>query len=184
MSASPHPLLRLARALDALSEWSGRAVAWLTLAIVLITFAVVVLRYAFNLGWIAMQESVTFLHALVFLIGAAYTLKHEGHVRVDIFYRDMSPRAQALVNLLGTLLFLLPVCGFILWSSWDYVAASWSLHEGSREAGGLPGVFLLKTAIPVMAILLILQGIAEGLHALLTLRGIEPGAHKGVETEI
>ena len=184
MNASAPRLLRLAGALDALSEWSGRAVAWLTLAVVLITFAVVVLRYAFNLGWIAMQESVTFLHALVFLIGAAYTLKHEGHVRVDIFYRDMPPRAQALVNLLGTLLFLLPVCGFILWSSWAYVAASWLLREGSREAGGLPGVFLLKTAIPLMALLLILQGIAQALHALLTLRGIEPAAHKDLETEI
>ncbi|WJW75467.1 TRAP transporter small permease subunit [Thiohalobacter sp. IOR34] len=162
-------LSRLADRLDALAEWTGRAVAWLTLAMVLVTFAIVLLRYAFNLGWIALQESVGYLHALVFLLGAAYTLKHEGHVRVDIFYRRLSPRGRALVDLLGTLLLLFPVCGFILWVSWNYVAASWALHEGSREAGGLPGVYLLKSAIPLMAILLLLQGLALALRQLLRL---------------
>lgn len=164
-------LPRIARLCDAVSEWTGRGVAWLTLAMVAVTFAVVVLRYLFNVGWIAMQESVTYLHALVFMVGAAYTLKHDGHVRVDIFYRRMPPRGRAAVDLAGTCLLLLPVCVFIFWASWDYVAGSWSLLEGSREAGGLPGVFLLKSVIPLMAGLLAVQGVALALRSLLLLTG-------------
>lgn len=170
-----HPLLaqleRLARLLAALSEWTGRGISWLTLFMVLITFGIVVLRYGFGIGSIAAQEAVIYLHALVFLLGAAYTLKHDGHVRVDIFYRGMSARRQAWVDLLGTLLLLVPVCLFIAWASWDYVAASWALREGSRETSGLPGVYLLKTAIPLMAVLVLLQGLALGIRALLVLAG-------------
>lgn len=156
--------------LDALIEWIGRAVAWLTLGMVLVTFLVVLLRYVFDLGWIAMQESVTYMHALVFMLGAAYTLKHDGHVRVDIFYRTFSPRTRAWVDLFGVLVLLLPTCGFILWVGWDYVASSWSVSEGSREAGGLPGVFLLKGLILLMPALLILQGIASALRDLIETR--------------
>lgn len=166
-------LQRIANGIDLLSEWSGRLVAWLTLAMVLTTFTVVVLRYAFNIGWIAMQESVSFMHAIVFLVGAAYTLKHEGHVRVDIFYRGMSTRRRAIVDLLGTLLMLIPTSIFVLWVSWEYVAASWSLLEGSREPGGLPGVFLLKSVIPLMAALLLLQGVSILLRSVLALTGVE-----------
>lgn len=155
-----HKLERLAHRLDSINEWTGRTVAWLTLAMVIVTFTVVLLRYLFNIGWIAMQESITYMHALVFMLGAAYTLKHEGHVRVDIFYSKFSARARAWVDLLGTLFLLLPVCLFILWISWDYVASSWRVLEGSREAGGLPMVFLLKSIIPLMAGLMILQGIS------------------------
>lgn len=166
------PLLeRIAAVIDALSEWTGRLIAWLTLAMVLVTFTVVVLRYAFNLGWIALQESITYLHALVFMLGAAYTLRHDGHVRVDIFYRRLSPRGQAWIDLLGSLLLLLPVCAFILWISWDYVAVSWSLREGSRDAGGLPLVYLLKSVIPLMALLLLFQGLGQALRSLLVLLG-------------
>jgi TRAP-type mannitol/chloroaromatic compound transport system permease small subunit len=164
-------MIRILRILDSLNEWVGRSVAWLTLLMVLVTFAVVVLRYAFDLGWIAMQESVTYLHAVVFLAGAAFTLKHEGHVRVDIFFRKLTARGQAWVDLMGTLLLLLPVCGFIAWVSWDYVAQSWQLQEGSREAGGLPGVYLLKTMILVMAALMLAQGTAIALRCILFLRG-------------
>lgn len=164
-------LERIAAFIDALAEWTGRAVAWLTLAMVLVTCAVVLLRYAFSLGWIALQESITYLHAMVFMLGAAYTLRHDGHVRVDIFYRRLGPRGQAWVDLLGALLLLLPVCLFILWISWDYVAASWSLLEGSREAGGLPLVYLLKSVIPLMALLLLIQGLGQALRSLLVLRG-------------
>jgi TRAP-type mannitol/chloroaromatic compound transport system permease small subunit len=162
-------LQSLARWIDRLSELSGRALAWLTLAMVLVTFGVVILRYFFHTGSIALQESVTYLHAAVFMLGAAYTLKHDGHVRVDILYRDLSQRGQAWVNLAGTLVFLLPVCVFIVVASWKYVAVSWSIREGSPEAGGLNAVFLLKTVIPLMAILLLLQGISLGLHSLLQL---------------
>jgi TRAP-type mannitol/chloroaromatic compound transport system permease small subunit len=165
------PLLVLADRLDALAEWTGRAVAWLTLGIVLITFAVVLLRYAFNLGWIAMQESVLYLHALVFMLGAAYTLKRDGHVRVDIFYRKLSPEGRAWVDLCGALFLLLPMCVFLFWVSGDYVASAWSIREGSRDAGGLPWVYLLKTVIPLMAALLILQGISQVCRSLALLLG-------------
>ena len=168
-----HTLQRIAGFIDGLSERTGQVIAWLTLGTVLLTFTVVVLRYGFDTGSIAMQEAVSYLHAAVFMLGAAYTLKHDGHVRVDIVYRRLSLSGRAMVNLLGTLLLLLPVCLYILASSWEYVAISWSLHEGSQEAGGLDAVFLLKTAIPVMAVLLLLQGIAIAIHSLLQLLGVE-----------
>ena len=166
-------LQRIARLIDALSERSGRLIAWLTLGTVLLTFTIVVLRYGFDAGSIAMQETVSYLHTAVFMLGAAYTLRHDGHVRVDIIYRRLSARGQSLVNLLGTLLLLLPVCIYILVSSLDYVAASWALREGSQEAGGLDAVFVLKTAIPLMAVMLMLQGLAIAIHSLLELLGFE-----------
>ena len=130
---------------------------------VLVTFTIVVLRYAFNMGWIAMQESVTYMHALVFLMGAAYTLKSDGHVRVDIFYRTKSVKYKALIDFLGSLLLLLPVSLFIAWVSSSYVAESWSILEGSREAGGIPFVYLLKSGILIMAVLLVLQAGSEAI---------------------
>ncbi len=164
-------LLRCAQLLESINEEIGRAASWLSLFMVLVTFAVVVLRYAFDLGWIAMQESITYMHAVLFLTGAAYTLRHQGHVRVDIFYHRFSMRTQAWVDLFGTLFLLMPVCLFIFFISWEYVAASWSLFEGSREAGGLDGVFLLKSMILVMAGLLVLQGVAILLRCKLLLGG-------------
>jgi TRAP-type mannitol/chloroaromatic compound transport system permease small subunit len=177
-------LERLARYLSAISEWIGRGISWLTLFMVLTTFGIVVLRYGFGIGSIAAQEAVIYMHALVFLLGAAYTLKHDGHVRVDIFYRDMSKRRRAWVDLLGTVFLLIPVCVFILWTSWEYVAASWALREGSRETSGLPGVYLLKTAIPLMAVLLLLQGLALGARALLVLAGGHPPAETPAAREL
>jgi len=162
---------------DALSEWTGRAVAWLTLGMVVGGFLIVVLRYAFDTGWIWMQESITWMHALVFLLGAAYTLERDEHVRVDVIFRGLPERRQAVVNVLGTLLLLLPTCAFLFVWSFGYVASSWSVFESSREAGGLPGVFLLKSALPAMAVLLALQGVAELLRNLLVLRGVRrPGS--------
>lgn len=162
-------LTSIANIIDRLNETIGRALAWLTLLTVLITFAVVVLRYGFDWGSIAMQESVNYLHALVFMAGAAYTLKHNEHVRVDILYTRLSPRGKAWVDLLGTLILLLPFCIFLMWVSFPYVINSWQLLEGSREAGGLPLVYLLKSFIPLMGLLLLLQGlslIARSLHRL------------------
>ncbi|MEZ5541129.1 MAG: TRAP transporter small permease subunit [Pseudomonadota bacterium] len=179
-------LQRLARLLDGFAEQTGRLLSWLTLAMVVITCVVVLLRYAFGIGSIALQESVTYLHALVFMLCAAYTLRHDAHVRVDIFYQRWSPRARAWVDLLGTLLLLAPVCVFILVSSLDYVAVSWSIREGSREAGGLDGVYLLKTAIPVMAALLLLQGCAQVIHSLLRITGHRepPTPDSGMDREL
>jgi len=154
--------------LEQFIDWTGRTVSWLVLAMVLVTFLVVVLRYVFDMGWIALQESISYFHSIVFLVGAAYTLKQNGHVRVDIFYNRLGDHGRAWVDLIGHLFILMPVMVFILWISWPYVAESWRVTEGSREAGGLAGVFLLKSLIFIMAGLLILQGLALILRALLT----------------
>jgi len=146
--------------LDKLSEKIGCTIAWLALLMVITQFSVVVLRYLFNIGWIAMQESILYMHALIFMLGAAYTLKHNGHVRVDIFYHKFTQRGKAWVDFLGSLFLLLPVCLFIFTYSWEYVASSWALLESSREAGGLPGLFVLKTSILLLPTLLSLQGIS------------------------
>ncbi len=151
-------------------DWSGRAVSWLTLLMVIVTFVVVVLRYVFDIGWIALQESVTYMHAMVFLAGASWALQQEAHVRVDIFYSRFSGQTQAWIDLFGSLLLLLPVMLFILWISWEYVIDSWGVLEGSREAGGLPAVFLLKSLIPVMAIMLILQALVQIVRSVQTIR--------------
>lgn len=157
------------------TDWTGRSVSWLTLGMVLVTFCVVFLRYVFDIGWIALQESVSYMHALVFLIGAAYTLKYDEHVRVDIFYSKLGPRGQAWINFLGSLLILLPVMVFIIWVSREYVVESWAVLESSRETGGLPGIFLLKSCIILMSMLLILQAIAQLLQSLLTIMDKEAG---------
>lgn len=96
-------------AIDRLNEAIGKAVSWLTLAMVLVTFAAVVLRYGFSLGWIWLQESYIWMHGIVFMLGAGYTLLHDGHVRVDLFYRDARPRYKAWVNLAGSVVLLLPM---------------------------------------------------------------------------
>lgn len=160
---------KLIKPVDRFSDFTGRLVAWLTLVMGLVMGLVVVTRYVFQINSIALQESVIYMHSAVFLLGAAYTLKHEGHVRVDIFYRRFSPLHRAWVNSLGALLFLLPICGFLLFSSWHFVATSWRIGEVSTEPGGIPAVFLLKTLIPVAAVTLALQGIAEVLRSLLCL---------------
>jgi TRAP-type mannitol/chloroaromatic compound transport system permease small subunit len=170
---SESALKTLSDRLDGIAERVGNAAAWLALGLVLVTFAVVMLRYLFQLGWIAMQESILYLHAALFLLGAAYTLKRDGHVRVDIFYRGFTAKGKALIDLLGSLLLLLPVCSFLLWVSWDYVTTAWSIYEGSQEAGGLPYVYLLKTLIPVAVLLLILQGISQALSSLSILLSAE-----------
>jgi TRAP-type mannitol/chloroaromatic compound transport system permease small subunit len=166
---------------EAINEWLGRAISWLSLLMVLVTFSVVVLRYVFDLGWIWLQESVTFMHGALFLLGAAYTLKHDGHVRVDIFFQRFSPKIQAWIDLLGSLLLLMPVCLFIFMASWDYVVQSWSLQEGSREAGGLDGVYLFKSLILLMAGLLLLQGVSTVIRCLSRLLGRAETLEAGID---
>ena len=152
--------------IDQFTEVLGNSIAWFTSVMVIIMLAIVLLRYGFNIGWIAMQESALYLHAFVFMLGCSYTLKHNGHVRVDIFYRNLSHKKQAWVNLLGCLLLLIPVAIFISVMSLDYVITSWHVLEGSREAGGLPGVFILKSLIPLLSFTLIIQAISEVLKAI------------------
>lgn len=169
----------LLRALDRFSELCGRALSLLTLVMMLLLSLVVILRYGFGIGSIALQESVTYVHAAVFMLGIAYTLKLDGHVRVDIFYRRFSPRAKAWVNSLGGIIFLLPICVYIGVISTDFVIQSWQIRESSPEPGGIPAVFLLKTLIPAMAIGLCLQGIAEILRSALTLIETEQHTRHG-----
>lgn len=147
----------MGKKLEKLVAGIGKAVAWLTLLMVLLTFAVVVLRYGFSLGWIWLQESITYLHAMVFLLAAAWTYQLDAHVRVDIYYRDASATCKAWVNLAGCVLFLIPFCLFMLFIGWDYVYPSLKLLEGSREAGGLPLVYLLKSLILLFPVLLLMQ---------------------------
>ncbi len=165
-------LEQLSHWIDRVTELTGRAIAWLTLAMMAAICAVVVMRYFLQLGSIALQESVTYLHATVFMLGAAYTLKQGGHVRVDIFYQRFSSRQQALVDVVGGLLFLLPVCLFILFSCWDYVASSWAIREASSERQGLAFVYLLKTLLIAMPVTLLLQGLAEIIKNLLFVLGV------------
>lgn len=165
MSATAPPLLRLAGLIDRLNATFGKVCAWLTLFLVLGTALVVVLRYGFGIGATALQEAVLYAHALVFMGATAWVLQRNGHVRVDIFYQKFGPRSQALVEVLGTLLFLLPVCLFLGWASWDYVSNSWATLEASSESGGLKLVFLQKSIILVLVATLVLQGIANLIKA-------------------
>lgn len=148
----------------------AQAAMWLTLAMVLITVAIVILRYAFEIGAIPLQESVMYMHGIVFLIGIPYGVRQNTHVRVDIIYARLTPRHQTLVDLFGHVMFLLPLASFIAISSWPYTLASWRVLEGSAEVGGIPAVFLLKTLIPIAAVLLLAQSVAEILKKILMLR--------------
>lgn len=155
----------LIRYIDRFTELVGRTLAWLCLATMLVTVLVVLLRYLFQFGnMVAFQEAVIYLHATVFMLGLGWTFKRNGHVRVDVFYRKFSQRTKAWVNSLGILVFLLPFCVFLFFASLDFVWLSWSIGETSNESGGLPIVYLLKSLIPLMCLLLALQAIAEFLR--------------------
>lgn len=148
----------------------GRGVSWLNLGVVLLTTCSVVLRYGFGQGSIALQDAVLYAHSAAFLVGFSYALKRDAHVRVDIFYQRFSMRGRAFADLLGTILFLLPFCIFLIIVSYSYVVASWAYWEGPKDAGGLPGVFLLKTLIPLSGFLLAMQGMVYVFRSLAVLR--------------
>lgn len=156
MSNEPQNLI------DRFSDATGKLVAWLTLAMVIVTFVIVVMRYVFDAGLIWLQESVIWMHATIFMLGAAYTLMHDEHVRVDVFYRGMSERNRAWVDALGVMIFLLPLCGFLALKSFDFAATSWSIHEASRESGGLPYPVLpmVKSVLVIMPVAVGLQGVS------------------------
>ncbi|HEY9035805.1 MAG TPA: TRAP transporter small permease subunit [Pseudomonadales bacterium] len=164
-------IARLVYWIDTASLCLGRTLAWMTLAMVLVMSGVVLMRYGLGRGSILLQDLVTYLYAAVFLLGAAYALRQDAHVRVDILYRRLSPVRQAWINLTGTVIFLLPFCAFVLWISRDYVTVSWRIREAAAEPDAIPTVFLLKSLIPAMAVTLALQGIAEALRAIMILRG-------------
>lgn len=156
-------------AIDTINQITGKVVSLLTLTMVIITCVVVTARYLFNVGSIGLQESVMYMHGAVFMLGIAFTLKEQGHVRVDVLYAKFPPRVKVFIDIVGHLLFLVPFSIFILWTSLDYVSFSWSLKESSGQPGGLPGVYLIKGLIPAMAVLLLLQGISEILKDLRSL---------------
>ena len=158
--------------IDNLNERIGRVVSWLTLAMVLLQFLIVLVRYVFGTGFIAAQEAVVYMHAAIFLGLAGYTLRHDGHVRVDIFYGAAGPRARAKVNLFGALALLLPMSIAIFVLALPYVGRSWAVLEGSQEGqNGIPAVFLLKSFILVFAGLVTLQGFALAIRSVRTLQG-------------
>lgn len=168
------PALRLSAAIDCLNGGLGRMVSWLTVLMVLLTVSVVLLRYGFAIGATALQEGVMYAHALVFMGAAAWALQRDAHVRVDIFFRRMTARRQALVDLTGSLLFLLPVCLFLAWNSWDYVAVSWTRQERSADAGGLAFVYLQKSIILLLVASLLLQAVSQIIKTVCVLAGHLP----------
>lgn len=172
-------MLALAAAIERLNDRIGRLVSWGILALVVLQFVVVVLRYVFGIGFVWMQETITYVYASVFMLAAGFTLLRDGHVRVDIWYREASATSRAWVNLLGTLVFLWPVTGLLLWVSWSYVSRSFAILEGSRETGGLPILYLLKAEILVFAGLLALEGLAHVVRAVAVIGGAEAEAEEG-----
>ena len=167
------PLQRLINGLEGATNIIGIFTPWLTLILVLATCSVVIMRYFFGAGSIALQEATTYIHAAIFMLGIAWTLKQEGHVRVDVFYRNASPKKQAWIDVAGGLLFLMPLCVLILWLSYDYVLSSWAIREKSNEGSGLPYVYVLKTLILILPATLLVQGIAETLKNLLFALGLD-----------
>lgn len=164
---------RLTRWIDTMNEWIGHFVAWITLSLVVVVFGDVVMRYLFRMSFVVTQELEWHLFALIFLLGAGYTLLHDGHVRVDIIYQQLNPKAQAWVNLIGTVFFLLPGCAMVVITSWKFTYNAWAVLEGSPDPGGIPLRFLIKGAITAGFVLLFIQGLAMGFHSLLQLLGLE-----------
>ncbi|MBL1321170.1 MAG: TRAP transporter small permease subunit [Methylophaga sp.] len=156
--------------IDNLTEWVGKTASWLVLAMVLLICYDVAMRYLFQQGSVALQELEWHLFALIFLLGSAYTLKHDEHVRVDIFYqsRFVSDKQRALINILGTLFFLFPFCILILVSSWPFVENAFYYNEGSPDPGGLPYRYLLKGSLLIAFGLLVLQGFSGLLKNIIT----------------
>ncbi len=147
----------------------GRLAAWLVLYMTLMQFVVVIMRYVFSYGSIQMQESIWYMHGLLFMLGAGYTLAKEGHVRLDIFYRESSKRTKAIVNIVGSVFFLIPFCVANFDFAWSLVLNSWAVREGSTETAGLPYIYLFKTVILVFSFLVAMEGLSLALRSLLDL---------------
>jgi TRAP-type mannitol/chloroaromatic compound transport system permease small subunit len=157
--------MAVADRIDRLNAAIGRAIAWAVLFVALVQFVVVLLRYLAGIGSIWLSESIVYGHATLFMLAAAWTLRMGGHVRVDVFYAEASPRTKALIDLIGALFLLVPFMLTLAWLSVPYVGRSWAILERSRETSGLPAVFVLKTLIPVFAVTMALQGIAQAIRS-------------------
>jgi TRAP-type mannitol/chloroaromatic compound transport system permease small subunit len=161
----------LVLAIEWLTLRVGQLASWLAVTLVFTTFAVAVLRYGFNVGWVWLQESYVWMHSALFLLAASYALLNDAHVRIDIFYRSASIRTKAWINIFGTVFFLYPVLALFWWAILPYVRLSWFRFETSQEAGGLPGLFLLKSLMLAFVVLLALQGLALILRSVFVLKG-------------
>jgi TRAP-type mannitol/chloroaromatic compound transport system permease small subunit len=166
-------LIQISRWIDTLNEWIGRGVAWVTALLVMVIFVDVVMRYTFNTSFVFTQELEWHLFGFIFLIGAGYTLLHDGHVRVDIIYQRLGFRGRAWINLIGVLMFLIPGCIMVISTSWRFTMTSFSMLEGSPDPGGIPFRFIVKSFIPAGFSLLLLQGISLGIHSFLQILGLE-----------
>lgn len=161
--------------IDSINEWIGRGVSWTTLGLVIVVFSDVLMRYLLNISYVFTQELEWQIFSFIFLVGAGYTLLHDGHVRVDIIYQAISPKAQAWVNLIGVLFFLIPGCYIVIKTSGVFAFNSWEVFEGSPDPGGIPYRFVVKSFIPIGFSLMLLQGISLGLKSLLTISGADAG---------
>ncbi len=166
-------LQKISAKIDTLNQWVGRGVAWVTLGLVLVVFVDVVMRYLFKTSFVFTQELEWHLFGFIFLIGAGYTLLHDGHVRVDIIYQRVGFKTRAWINLCGVILFLIPGCIMVISTSWTFMLNSFAILEGSPDPGGIPFRFVLKSCLPVGFTLLLLQGISLGIHSLMQIVGIE-----------
>ncbi len=178
--------------LEAISEYAGRWVSWFVLLLVILTLTVAVPRYLLSneaflglhllsLDWEAIRngygqmvnalgDSIQYAHAIIFMVGVSYAMKHNDHVRIDIFYRNRTARGQAWINIIGCLLLFYPTFIFLLLMSWDYVLTSWAIGEASSRPGGLPFIYLLKSLLIVMPVMMIIQGTALLLRNIQILR--------------
>ena len=163
----------VSRWIDALNEWVGRGVAWVTAGLVTVVFVDVLMRYIFNTSFVFTQELEWHLFGFIFLIGAGYTLLHDGHVRVDIIYQRLGLKGRAWINFFGVILFLIPGCIMVITTSWIFTMTSFSMLEGSPDPGGIPYRFIIKGCIPAGFTLLLLQGISMGLNSFMQILGIE-----------
>lgn len=158
--------------IDKLTAFVGGFAKWLCLFLVLLQFSVVLARYFFDTGSVMAQEAILFMFGSMFMLSLAETLKSDRHVRVDMLYHKFPDDWRRRIDATGLLIFLLPICAFLIWVSWGYVATSWRIGEGSRDPSGLPGVYLFKAVILVAFVLLICQGVA------ILARCIRPGVKK------
>ena len=172
-------LRKFADRIDAFNDAVGRGVSWVTTLLVAVVFLDVVMRYAFSVSFVFTQELEWHLFGFIFLIGAGYTLLHNGHVRVDIIYQRLGPKAQAWVNLVGCIVFLFPGCILIISTSLDFVYQSMIILEGSPDPGGIPYRFILKSCIPIGFVLFLFQGISLFIRSLFVIKGLESGAVEG-----
>ncbi len=167
-------LKKIASSIEWLIEMMGKLIAWLTLLMVTTIVLVLIFRHGFELSAIALAESVTYMHATVFMLGSAYALKHNSHVRVDVFYQKFSARKKAWVEIFGFTFLLLPVCWFIYFYTVNTVALNWALETGSNDPGGIPYLYILMSLMLLLPITLVLQGLASTINNVLFLLGHAP----------